>query len=87
MKRKGRRHLPKVSGDLDAADTARLFQRFRWNQYSPAGTVERTGFLARQIARNGTSRGWAWGWSAMRLAAPLVVGGVLVLYLITRLVK
>lgn len=32
MKRKGRRRLPKV-GDLDPDDEARLFGRFKWNQY------------------------------------------------------
>lgn len=37
MKRRGRRHLRKVEGDLGPDDTARLFQRFRWSPFTPAG--------------------------------------------------
>jgi len=85
MKRKGRHHLPKVEGDIGADDTARLFQRFRWSQFTPAGTVERAGFFARQAARNGTSRGWAWGFRALLLLIPLLIGVALVVSVLARL--
>jgi hypothetical protein len=80
MKRRGRRHLPKVRGDLDPADTARLFGDFRWNQWSPAGRLERFGFFTRQLGRNGDREGWAWGWAALKLVTPLVVGLALLAY-------
>jgi hypothetical protein len=85
MKRKRRQHLPKVHGDIGPDDTARLFQRFRWSQYTPAGTVERAGFFARQAARNGTSDGWSWGARAVILVVPLVIGVALLVAVITQL--
>jgi hypothetical protein len=84
MKRKGRRHLPKVGGDIGAEDTARLFGRFRWNQYSPAGSVERAGFFARQAGRTGTDLGRQWGFGIVRLLLPLALG-VAVVALVWRL--
>ena len=86
MKRKGRRHLPKVVGDIGREDTARLFGRFRWNQYTPAGTVERAGFFARQADRNGTGLGWRWGFGILLLIVPIIFGTALALYLIVQLV-
>jgi hypothetical protein len=84
MKRKRRHHLPKVQGDIGPEDTARLFQRFRWNQFTPAGTVERAGFFARQAARNGTADGWSWGFRALLLVAPVIIGVALLVYLIAQ---
>ena len=86
MRRKGRRHLPKVEGDIGPEDTARLFGRFRWNQYTPAGTVERAGFFARQVNRNGDALGWRWGFAAMRVLVPIVVGVAVVVYVLARLI-
>jgi len=83
MKRKGRHRLPKVHGDLDAEDTARLFGRFRWNEYTPAGTVERARFFARQGARNGTGAGWRWGFRGVLVAIPIVIGAVVLIYALT----
>ena len=83
MKRKGRHHLPKVQGDLGPDDTARLFGRFRWNQYTPAGTVERAGFFARQAAHNGSREGWRWGFGAMFVVIPIVLGAALLIYVLT----
>ena len=83
MKRKGRRHLPKVDGDLGPEDTARLFGRFRWNQYTPAGSIERAGFFARQATRHGTREGWRWGFGAMVVMIPIVIGAALVIYVLT----
>ena len=85
MKRRGRRHLPKIPGDLGPDDTARLFQQFRWSQFTPAGMVERVGFFARQAARNGTSEGWKWGFRAVVLVAPVIVAAVLVIIVVARL--
>ena len=83
MTRRGRHHLPKVRGDLGPDDTARLFGRFRWNQYTPAGSIERAGFFARQAARHGTGDGWRWGFSAMVVVIPLVLGVALAIYVLT----
>src|SRR5262245_53778778 len=83
MKRKGRHHLPKVHDDLGPDDTARLFGRFRWSQYTPAGTVERAGFFARQAARTGTGEGWRWCLGAMVVVIPIVLGAALVIYALT----
>jgi hypothetical protein len=83
MKRKGRRHLPKVH-DLDPDDTARLFGRFRWSPYTPGGTVERAGFFARQAARNGSADGWRWGFGAMVVVIPIVLVVAFVIDALTR---
>ena len=50
--RKPRHHLPKVDGEyISPDDVNRLFGRFRWGAYSPAGTLERSGFFYRQASR------------------------------------
>jgi len=85
MKRKRRHHLPKVQGDIGPDDTARLFQRFQWSQFTPGGTVERAGFFARQAARNGTSDGWSWGSRAVILVVPFIIGVAVLVYLVTLL--
>jgi hypothetical protein len=85
MKRRGRRHLPKIPGDLGPDDTARLFQQFRWSQFTPAGMVERAGFFARQAARNGTSEGWKWGFGAVVVVAPFIFVAGLVVFVVARL--
>jgi hypothetical protein len=36
---------------MPRADNDRVFGQFGWNTYSPAGTVERLGFLWRQLRR------------------------------------
>jgi hypothetical protein len=73
-----------VESDIGPEDTARLFQRFRWGQYTPAGSIERAGFFARQLGRNGSSDGWVWGWAAVCLVAPFIAGIALVVYAVTR---
>ena len=85
MKQKGRHHLPKVDDDLSPDDEARLFQRFRWSQWSPAGNLERSGFFWRQVARNGTSRGWSWGFGAVRMFGPFILAAFAAVYLLVRL--
>jgi hypothetical protein len=77
MKRRGRQHLPKVQGGVawPGADDPNgpLFMQFRWSQYSPAGTVERVGWFAKQANRNGMSLGWKWGFGILRVLAPVVL--------------
>jgi hypothetical protein len=77
MKRRGRHHLPKVHGGepWPGADDPNgpLFMQFRWSQYSPAGSVERLGWFAKQVNRNGTSLGWKWGFGILRVLAPIVL--------------
>jgi hypothetical protein len=56
-RRKRWRKLPEVE-DIPADDVRRLFGRFRWGSYSPAGALERNGFFLRQLKRNGTEGVW-----------------------------
>jgi len=83
MKRKGRHHLPKVHRDLGPEDTARLFGRFRWNQYTPAGTVERAGFFAPAFMRQRTARLLIPFAFAMVVVIPIVLGAALAIYVLT----
>jgi hypothetical protein len=78
-RRKRKRRLPDV-GDIAEGDQARLFGRFTWNQYSPAGNLERSGFLARQFNRNGF-RGvgsflWQARWMFLVVPAGIVAVGL-----------
>jgi hypothetical protein len=56
-RRKKWRKLPKVEG-MSEGDVGRLFGRFTWGAYSPAGALERNGFFLRQLRRNGTKDAW-----------------------------
>ena len=49
-RRKKRRKLPEPE-HLPPGDVNRLFGRFTWGTYSPAGTLERNGFFWRQLGR------------------------------------
>ena len=57
-------------GDPDAR---RLFGQFTWGAYTPAGNLERHGFLWRQVRRNGVT-----GWRAA-ITAVLWLGAVVLL--------
>ena len=57
-RRKWRHDLPGVE-QMPPGDVDRLFGRFRWGAYSPAGNLERNGFFLRQLRRNGTQGAWA----------------------------
>jgi hypothetical protein len=50
-RRKPVHHLPKSHAHYSDAELGRVFGQFRWSAYSPAGSVERAGFLARQWSR------------------------------------
>ncbi len=56
-RRKKWRKLPEVDR-MTEGDVGRLFGRFSWNAYSPAGALERHGFFWRQVKRIGTKPGW-----------------------------
>jgi hypothetical protein len=57
-RRKKRHDLPEVER-MPRGDVERLFGRFTWGAYSPAGNLERNGFFLRQLRRNGTRGAWA----------------------------
>jgi hypothetical protein len=44
---------------MPPGDVNRLFGRFTWGAYSPAGSLERNGFFLRQLRRNGTDGAWS----------------------------
>jgi hypothetical protein len=50
-RRKPAHHLPKSHEHYADGDLGRAFGDFRWSPYTPAGSVERAGFLARQVSR------------------------------------
>ncbi len=43
---------------MSEGDVQRLFGRFRWGEYSPAGAMERNGFLLRQLKRYDAHGPW-----------------------------
>jgi hypothetical protein len=50
-RKRTRRANAKPTEPMSEGDVQRLFGRFVWNQYSPAGTLERNGFFWRQLNR------------------------------------
>lgn len=50
-RKKYRRPNARTSAPMSDGDVQRLFGRFSWNEYSPAGAMERNGFLLRQLKR------------------------------------
>ena len=57
-RRKPVHHLPKSHEHYDSAELGRAFGNFRWGAYTPAGTVERFGFMTRQISRRRRHPEW-----------------------------
>jgi len=57
-RRKPAHHLPKSHEHYDDAELARAFGNFRWGAYTPAGTIERFGFMTRQISRRRRHPEW-----------------------------
>jgi hypothetical protein len=51
-------HLPKSHEHYSDAELGRVFGQFQWGAYTPAGTVERVGFLARQASRRRRHPEW-----------------------------
>jgi hypothetical protein len=56
-RRKKRRELPPRDA-LPPGDADRVFGRFTWGAYTPAGSLERNGFLWRQLRRRRGRDGW-----------------------------
>jgi hypothetical protein len=53
-RRKKARRLHKVDDkNISEGDVGRLFGRFGWSPFTPAGALERNGFFLRQFKRNG----------------------------------
>jgi hypothetical protein len=50
-RRKPAHHLPKSHEHYSSDVLGRAFGNFRWGAYTPAGSIERAGFLARQVSR------------------------------------
>ena len=57
-RRKPVRHLPKITEELPPIEQERAFGNFRWSQFSPAGSLERTLFIIRQIKRRHDHPEW-----------------------------
>jgi hypothetical protein len=77
-KRKRRRRADAASSaPISDGDVQRLFGRFTWNQYSPAGTLERNGFFWRQLGRY-SSHG---RWNVFVVLARLIVTFVLLAFI------
>ena len=57
-RRKPVHHPPKVEEHYSRDEMARAFGNFRWSVYSPAGAVERAGFITRQTLRRRRHPEW-----------------------------
>jgi hypothetical protein len=53
MRRRRKRRARNTSAEerISEGDVNRLFGRFTWDPYTPAGNLERNGFLWRQLGR------------------------------------
>ena len=51
-------HLPKIEEHYSSDEEARAFGNFRWGAYTPAGTIERAGFITRQVSRRRRHPEW-----------------------------
>jgi hypothetical protein len=77
-RRKPRRELPRVES-LPPGDADRVFGRFSWGGFSPAGNLERNGFFWRQLRRRRVRDGWTilgygwWVFAAVSIALVLLV--------------
>jgi hypothetical protein len=80
-RRKRKRELPDVrADDLSVTDEHRAFGHFRWNTYSPAGTLERHGFFWRQVGRTRSdpTGGWRRPVAWILTVAAVIAAGVIV---------
>jgi hypothetical protein len=57
-RRKPVQRLPTVKEHYSEAEIGRAFGQFRWGAYTPAGSIERAGFLARQASRRRRHPEW-----------------------------
>ena len=57
-RRKPVHRLPTVEEHYSEVELGRVFGQFRWGAYTPAGSIERAGFLARQASRRKRHPEW-----------------------------
>jgi len=57
-RRKPVHRLSTVEEHYSEAEIGRAFGQFRWGPYTPAGSIERAGFLARQASRRTRHPEW-----------------------------
>jgi hypothetical protein len=57
-RRKPVHRLQAVEEHYSEAEIGRAFGQFRWGPYTPAGSIERAGFLARQASRRKRHPEW-----------------------------
>jgi hypothetical protein len=79
-RRKLKHELRDLTDDLAPGDEQRVFGRFQWGTYSPAGTFERGAFFLRQLSRNGTGHAGRKSLRLLYLSLPaiaLVLGTIM----------
>lgn len=81
-RRKPKRKLRDLTDDLSPGDERRVFGRFEWNAYSPAGGLERGWFLSRQIARNGTDHAGRKSLRLLYLSLPIIAVALVVIVIV-----
>ena len=81
-RRKPKHELHDFTDDLTPGDEQRLFGRFRWGNYSPAGNLERNGFFWRQLSRGGHDHAGRDALQFMLYALPFVLAFVAVMMLL-----
>jgi hypothetical protein len=86
-RRKPKRELRDFTDDLTPGDEQRLFGRFRWGAYTPAGNLERFGFLTRQLARGGNDHAGRDSFRLLWLSLPIIAGVLLVMALVVFVVQ
>jgi hypothetical protein len=71
-RRKPKRELRDLTDDLSPGDEQRVFGRFQWGSYSPAGTYERFAFFMRQLSRNGADHAGRKSLRMLYLSLPVI---------------
>jgi hypothetical protein len=82
-RRKPKRKLRDFTDDLAPGDERRVFGRFDWNQYSPAGMLERGWFVSRQVARNGTDHAGRKSLRLLYLSLPIVAVALVAIVIVS----
>jgi hypothetical protein len=81
-RRKPKRELRDLTDDLAPGDDRRVFGRFQWGTYSPAGTLERAGFFARQLRRNGNDHAGRKSFRLLYLSLPIIAVAVVAIVIV-----
>jgi hypothetical protein len=86
-RRKPKRQLRDFTDDLAPGDEQRVFGRFQWGSYSPAGAFERGAFFMRQVARNGTDHAGRKSLRMLYLSLPAIAVVLGVIYVVVTLLN